>query len=179
VKALLLVVVVACAPAPSRPEHPLRLDRMKMSSFEVDGSADEPIAGLDRLAVIALRDQARTIRGFDGFRVVIANASDVPIVLPASDYAVDMVQEAIDRSGNWAPIESVPLSTCGNSFMELTLAPDQAWELRAPDFDGDFPTELRLRLDTAFGPVYSNEWDGRVDVAQFAQRDVSELVHDR
>jgi hypothetical protein len=122
----------------------------------------------NKLVVLALADQSRAFGHFDGFRVIVANASAAPIVFPATDSALAMVSEALDPSGAWKPIEQLPNSWCGNSYHRMALPPGKLWELVAPHYDGDFATKLRLRIDSANGSTYSNEWYGRVALAQLA-----------
>lgn len=121
-----------------------------------------------KLAVLALADQSRAFGPFDGFRVVVANASAAAIVFPATDSALAMVTEARDASGAWKPIEQLPQSWCGNSYHRMALPPGTLWELVAPHYDGNFATKLRLRIDAEGGSTYSNEWYGRIDLAQLA-----------
>jgi hypothetical protein len=182
--------VVKNEPAAPHYAHPVRVDHPLMSRYHAfapsppedqsggnyeSHNTAKPLASYgdaaslgNKLVVLALADQPRAFGPFDGFRVVVANASAATIVFPATDSALAMVSEALDPSGSWKPIEQLPRSWCGNSYHRMALRPGKLWELVAPHYDGDFATKLRLRIDSANGSTYSNEWYGRVDLAQLS-----------
>ncbi len=182
--------VVKNEPTAPHYAHPVRVDHPLMTAYHAfapsppedrsggnyeSHNTAKPLASYGdaaslgtKLVVLALADQARAFGHFDGFRVVVANASGAPIVFPATDSALAMVGEALDPSGTWKPIEQLPHSWCGNSYHRMTLSPGNLWELVAPHYDGDFATKLRLRIDSENGSTYSNEWYGRIALAQLA-----------
>ncbi|HEY1547964.1 MAG TPA: hypothetical protein VGG28_09090 [Kofleriaceae bacterium] len=182
--------VVENEPTAPHYAHPVRVDHPLMSRYHAfapsppedhsggnyeSHNTAKPLASYrdatslgDTLVVLALSDQARAFGPFDGFRVIVANASRATIVFPATDSALAMVAEARDPSGAWKPIEQLPNSWCGNSYHRMALQPGTLWEVVAPHYDGDFATKLRLRIDSENGSTYSNEWYGRVALAQLA-----------
>ena len=106
--------------------------------------------------------QARTVRLF--------NARKGPAQFEAQDSVLDLVHEAKDAKGEWRAIEYTPQSWCGNSFHELTLPAHSMWTWKAPVYAGSFKTTLRLRLESASGPIYSNTFEGSVNPEQFAEK---------
>lgn len=186
--------VTVDAPAPVIRSHPraVKIDYMLRGYFYAGAAKSEglggngtsenmprPIAEIhdvltakDGLHVLALVDDARTFAGkHDGFRVIVANASSRPLSFDAQDSRLDIVHEAIDPSGAWAPIEYLPSSWCGNSYHSLELPPRSYWELTAPHYDGDYATRLRIRVAYRVGDdkrvTYSDELPGRIHRAQF------------
>lgn len=177
--------------------HPVKIDFMARGYFfagspkskGLGGNATSdnmprPIATLDKtirladtLQVIALVDQDQSFLGkYDGFRVIVANATKQPIEFNAQDSRLDIVHQAIDQSGKWADIEYIPRSWCGNSYHTLSLPAKAYWEFTAPRYDGPYQTKLRIRLtiethdDKPPRIVYSNEFTGRIDLWQFSDR---------
>jgi hypothetical protein len=133
------------------------------------------ITRTDGLHVLALVNEPRTFATkYDGFRVIVANASSSSIQFGAQDARLAMVHEAVDPSGNWAAIEYLPSSWCGNSYHTLTLPPHTYWDFTAPHYDGDFATRLRIRVDVRDGDTsrstYSDAFPGRISRAQLTQK---------
>ncbi len=190
-----VVDAVAARAAPSTYAHPLNVDFMVRGYFYAGSVLSEGLGGYGRsdnlprpldavgeapplaagVDVVALVDQDRTFADkYDGFRVIVANVTDDNQEFGAQDSRLDIVHEAIDPSGKWAPIEYLPRSWCGNSYHRLFLPRRTFWELTAPHYDGDFATRLRIRVDYGDADhrhtAYSNEWAGRINRAQFSQK---------
>jgi hypothetical protein len=123
-----------------------------------------------KVQIVALPDDAKPWHRYDGYRVVIVNPTDKPVGFDAQDSRLGVVHEAIDPTGTWAPIEYLPSSWCGNSYHELELPARSYWELAAPHYDGPFATRLRLKLTVNDHTMYSNEFEGRIDPKQFAEK---------
>lgn len=91
-----------------------------------------------------------------------------------------MIVQAKNSNGEWADIEYLPSSWCGNSIHTLTLAPHEKWDFTTPVYHGINNTKLRIALyyiDQSFEAeypwnrkelvVYSNEYNGSINPAQF------------
>jgi len=125
-----------------------------------------------------------------GFSVYVANTTSDTAVFNAQDNRLYMKMQAQDKSGIWRDIEYLPSSWCGNSYHTVTLPPLQYWSFVAPVYDGAIATRLRIAL-TYVDPeavrtdsrkrrhryqriqeltIYSNEFDGHVNPAQFWRR---------
>jgi hypothetical protein len=141
----------------------------------------------DRLSVLAFPDQI-VVPNIPTplFKVFVTNRTAAPVSLPSCDSLLYLVEEAKDSNGKWKPIESTPVSWCGNSYYNVTLPSGSAWSLMGRTYSGSFKTRMRFRLITdhrsrqpsvtplspsvhSSGPVYvySNEFDGSIDPEQF------------
>ena len=125
------------------------------------------------------------------FAVRLVNRTGDVVGFTACDSCLYLAQEALDRDGNWRPIELPPVEICGNSFHRVFLGPNQYWEFAARRYGGAFPTRMRFRLEQGewhsrdFGGVvgtnkrtvtfperggrvlYSTEFEGAVSPSQF------------
>lgn len=105
---------------------------------------------------------------YEGMTVLLVNNTEVPQRIPTQDYRLYMTQEALDRDGEWKPIESFQMATCGNSYFNVRLNPMTYWTFTAPRYQGAIKTKLRFRL--ALGDertIYSREFKGSVNEGQF------------
>jgi hypothetical protein len=123
-----------------------------------------------------------------GMTVYLANNTKDTVWFNAQDSRLYMNMQAKDADGNWRDIEYLPSSWCGNSYHSLSLAPSAYWTLLAPRYDGSMPTKLRIQvrivapadvtaIDTRREDrtyhgrrqltIFSNEFDGRINLAQF------------
>jgi len=125
-----------------------------------------------QLLLLAYPDEHVRFRERSGFRVLLANTTGAEVMIAASDSRLDIVREALDRSGKWRPIEYFPHSWCGNSYHHVFLPPGYAWSFRAPEYTGSFRTKMRFVLTREDGPpLYSNEFEGSINLAQFDKRE--------
>jgi hypothetical protein len=94
-------------------------------------------------------------------KFIIANTTSSPLkMIP---YPACILQ-AKNREGRWVDIEKQERLICGGTDMRYIDIPPGKYGLLAGSlYSGSFKTKLRLRLDT----VYSNEFDGSVNPAQF------------
>lgn len=111
---------------------------------------------------------------YRSFPVFVINKSDSPNTLWIEDGSIAMIYEAVDRSGNWKPIEFKTYSWCGNSYWDLNLEKDQFALFKVPQQSGDFKTRLRLKARIGEQVFYSNEISGSIHTRQFDFNDSSE-----
>ncbi len=118
--------------------------------------------------------------GYKGFRVYVANTTGDTIQFGAQDSRLYMNVQAKDEHGKWRDIEHLPSSWCGNSYHTLKLMPNECWPFATPAYEGEYKTKLRIVLEyLAEGKkgkeepkiIYSNEYDGSVNPAQFWNKD--------
>ncbi|WP_306640101.1 hypothetical protein [Sanyastnella coralliicola] len=131
-----------------------------------------------------LIDQTEECSFYDlskGMKVYLYNCSDDTITFAAQDSRLEMKIQAINDKGQWADIEYLPSSWCGNSYHTLWLPKDHFWEFTAPVFTGEFKTKLRIVVtyypksfaawyndeDPKPTVVYSQEYEGSVNLGQF------------
>jgi hypothetical protein len=112
---------------------------------------------------------------YKGLKVLLVNTTNGQVGFAASDSRLSIVQEALDKSGKWKPIEYLPSSWCGNSYHTVFLGPNEYWEFAAPRYTGKIKTKLRFRLDwqspgTEKVTIYSNVFQGSVNPHQFTMQ---------
>lgn len=114
---------------------------------------------------------------FKGFKLSVYNTSGDTAAFRAQDSRLDLRLQAMNKKGEWADIEYLPGSTCGNSYHTLKLEPGAQWNFVVPDYQGSFKTRIRARLavinktDPAKELIlYSNEFKGSVNPGQFTDK---------
>lgn len=118
---------------------------------------------------------------YHSYAVYVLNDLDSTISFEAQDSRLYMKVQAKDEQGNWRDIEYLPSSWCGNSYHSIELPSAHYWRLETPVYEGGFKTKLRIALEfikseiredeytyaKEKGIVYSNEYNGSVNLAQF------------
>ena len=124
------------------------------------------------------------INGYNQYALQVVNNSKDTVSFNAQDSRLYLVIEALDKKGEWRPIEYSPNSWCGNSYHTVALAPGYEWRFKVPVYEGEFKTKLRaslryinpksktVRRTTDEKIVYSNEFDGSINLAQFWRKPV-------
>lgn len=115
-----------------------------------------------------------------GFHVDVVNSSNDTFYFNSSDHCLSMLVQAENKEGEWTNIEYLPTSWCGNSYNTLHLKPGELWQFTTPCYKGSLNTKLRIALEyvnpedvtkSRFNrriiTLYSNEYDGSVNPAQF------------
>lgn len=138
---------------------PKRIDPADVSLREgvyldVVGPAKEPFAGR-----------------FEGLEIRVVNNSRERLILPAYDSRLQLFQEARNEDGEWKPLEFFPRSWCGNSRHNVYLEPGYYFSFITPKYRGPRKTRLRFVLFNVGEEIYSHEFDGGIDPAQFRRGD--------
>ena len=124
------------------------------------------------VALVAFPEEPVAYGKDRGIALRLINRSSSPAAFRACDSCLHLVQEALDPAGQWKPIESLPITHCGNSYHSVTLKPRQYWQVPARTDRGPRATKLRFRLDVEGRPdgpvIYSNVFEGAIDPVQFA-----------
>ncbi len=112
--------------------------------------------------------------GHRGIKIYVVNASKDTLYFNAQNSRIYLNLQAQKTSGEWADIEYIPNSWCGNSYHTLFLSSGEYWELEGPSFSGSINTKIRAKLayrkkleQNHRDIVYSNEISGSVNPAQF------------
>jgi hypothetical protein len=109
------------------------------------------------------------IQKVKSFPIYVANMSPSYFAsLDSQDGSMMLVVEAIDRKGEWMPIEYWSGSWCGNSYYTMMIPPMHMMMTRGIKCSGDFRTKCRLKLDNENGPVFSNEFYMAINETQFS-----------
>lgn len=102
------------------------------------------------------------------FSIFIKNSSNENLVLVPQDNSLYLIQEAIDKKGDWKPIEFWGFSTCGNSYdRKINFNPNQIIELDSPKYKGDFTTKIRFKLRLNNKVYYSNSIPSTINISKF------------
>ena len=110
------------------------------------------------------------------FTAYLVNTKKSEIVVDRQDGSVMMIQEAMNKNGEWQPIEHWVRSGCGNSYFDpLHLANGQCSMIPIKQYSGSFATSFRLKLKNGTDIIYSESFNGTIDPAQFNK--VTKTVH--
>lgn len=101
--------------------------------------------------------------------VFIVNNSDSAQVIEHHDGRLVMIQEALDKKGNWVAIEYFEFSGCGNSFGLNLIPQNQFMMFGINKYNGHYKTKLRVRLKTNGKTLISNEFHGSINENQFEE----------
>lgn len=102
------------------------------------------------------------------FSIFIKNSSNENLVLVPQDNSLYLIQEAIDKKGNWKPIEFWGFSTCGNSYeRKINFNSNQIIELDSPKYKGDFSTKIRFKFRLNNQVYYSNSLPSTINISKF------------
>jgi hypothetical protein len=131
------------------------------------------------LSLVAFPDEVVDFRKRKAILLRLVNRTEKTMEFSACDSGLYVVHEALDRDGQWKPLERFPATFCGNSFHRVFLETNEYWEFFAVPRDGSFKTKLRFRLEpkgeqgivAGGGTLHSNEYEGSIDPAAFV-RDV-------
>jgi hypothetical protein len=108
-------------------------------------------------------------KGYLGHKLYLVNNSNKPVNFSGQDSRLNIVAEAMDKSGNWRPISYLPSSWCGNSYHSITLGGNEYWEFKIPVFTGNYKTKLRYVLsgEKDIPSLVSNEIEVLINKNQF------------
>lgn len=100
------------------------------------------------------------------FKLYLINASKDTVNVPAQDGRIEIIQQAINKNGEWQDIDNFINSFCGNSYHTLQLAPNEFQIFATPIFKGQFKTQLRFKLEIDKQIIYSNTYLGLINYGQ-------------
>lgn len=137
-----------------------------------------------RLAVIVDTSKPDTLgESNPAWNVYVVNTTKGAKLFGAQDSRLAMYVQAKGQDGVWRDIEYLPRSSCGNSYHKLALKPGNFWAFKTAVYAGVYPAKFRIALrylDPATTgkakekskeiTIYSNEYEGGVNPAQFWNR---------
>ena len=121
----------------------------------------------EKITLKAFPDRAVAFGKYEGFAVVLANATRKKLIFESQDSRINIVREALDADGRWKPIEYLPNGFCGNSYYAVFLPARRSWTFRAPHYNGPFKTRMRFVLEQQDLKLVSNEFAGSINREQF------------
>lgn len=79
----------------------------------------------------------------------LVNTRESEAIFRARDSNLDLHCEAKAPDGSWVSIDELPknIGFCGNSFHRVFLPANGCWKIAVPEYDGDYATMVRYRLD--------------------------------
>ena len=101
------------------------------------------------------------------YPVFLYNETTKSKVLWGKDGRLFAIQEAIDSSGRWRPIEGRPNDFCGNGRWGEVIRPGQFVAFGMTKYSGDYQTRLRVRLLNDEAIYVSQPVPGSINYAQF------------
>jgi len=102
---------------------------------------------------------------FNAYPVLLKNKDSDTITIAYGTY-VPMILEAKDSLKNWNPIEKRWSTMCGVGVGTVMLPPDEVVLSSAMIYNGNYETELRLKI----GDNYSNTFRGKINHRQFLSK---------
>lgn len=97
--------------------------------------------------------------------VMLVNQVKDTLYVGYGDY-FGFILEARSETGQWLPIEQRFMYVCGNGVGSIVLPPGYLAITSVMIYEGDLPTECRLK----FGEAYSNTFYASIDRQQFESR---------
>jgi hypothetical protein len=109
------------------------------------------------------------IQQVKSFPIYVANMSKNQYAsLETQDGSIVVIVEAVDREGQWKPIEYWSHSWCGNSYYTMMIPPRHMLMTRGIKCSGDFYTTCRLKLSNSQDSIFSNEFQMSINETQFS-----------
>ena len=99
--------------------------------------------------------------------VYVVNSSEQITHVDHQDARLIMIQEAKDEFGNWRPIEFWRHHRSGTPYGTIELHPDQFVISKILRYNGEFETNIRLKLKNGKHTVYSEPFRGTINTNQF------------
>lgn len=106
--------------------------------------------------------------------IYIVNHTKKSIIISEQETELILIQEALDKNGNWKPIDYMTFSYCGNSYGEYILRPNYYLMSKIYKYKGNFETFLRVKMASDTSITYSRPFRGSINLSQF---NVSKNVH--
>ncbi|RCL72787.1 MAG: hypothetical protein DBW72_05940 [Flavobacteriales bacterium] len=113
------------------------------------------------------------------FTGYLVNTSDSTFSANIQDGSLIIIQEALDKDGNWNPIEYWVYSGCGNSYFSLKLDTGKYVMIPIKKYSGKFKTKIRLKFKYGADVLYSESFEGSLNVSQFEKEteDVNGILY--
>lgn len=99
--------------------------------------------------------------------VFIINPSSEKVRVEGQDGRLMLIQEALDKSGKWKPIEYWEYSGCGNSYGGIALKPNYFILTKIVKYSGNFKTKIRLKFLNDSIVYYSKPFTASINLSQF------------
>jgi hypothetical protein len=123
---------------------------------------------MDYSTTISLKDHPSRIGA--KYPVFLVNETTKPKVLWGKESRVYAIQEAVDSSGRWRPIEGKPYNGDGYGQWGEVIRPGQFVAFGMTKYAGDYKTRIRVRLVNDEAIYVSQPVRGAINYAQFRMK---------
>ena len=90
---------------------------------------------------------------FKAYPVLLTNMTDQTAVVGYGTH-IALTTEVKDKNGQWRPIERPYTYMCGTGLPIIILPPSESVLTSAPIYQGDFDTDIRLRIGDNFSQTF-------------------------
>lgn len=97
---------------------------------------------------------------------MVNQTPDAKAVIGKDDHAFGL-QEALDKDGQWRPIEATMSEFCGVGHWRLKVHSQEFITLLFPKYSGNFKTKIRVRINNGDNVFISKPYDGTISESQF------------
>lgn len=111
------------------------------------------------------------------YKLFLLNDTKDTLIINVQDNRLYIKVQALDSAGNWRDIEYIPNSWESNSYYSIKMKPKFHWTFNIYAYKGEFQTKLRVMFEYSSRKkdaqniiLYSNEFDGSINPAQFWRR---------
>lgn len=101
------------------------------------------------------------------YKLFLINTAKYTLNIPVQDGRVTIIQQAINKNGEWQDIENFINSWCGVGYRTVHLMPLEYLIFPTPIYRGNFKTKLRFKLKLDKKEIYSNIFMGQINLGQF------------
>ncbi|WOI23215.1 hypothetical protein [Nonlabens ulvanivorans] len=129
--------------------------------FDVMESFDSIESNKEDFEVLISKDSIK------GIEIYIKNISNDSIELQTQRGSLFLIQEAKNELGDWKPIEYWLYSDSGSAYSHIILEKGEIVKSISNSYEGEFETEIRIKLYTSDKVYYSNSINSFIKPGQF------------
>lgn len=150
--------------APGSTESIPEIKKGKYDDYFLDWMDIRDYVNYDSIELNIMVDTSQFIsnRGRKAYPVLIKNLHTDTIYIGYGSY-IPIITQALNKKGEWKPIEERFIYMCGNGVKSIIQPPKQIVVTSEIVYAGDFKTKLRIKL----GMNYSREFIGSINLTQF------------
>ena len=151
-------------PPPGSKESIPEIKKGKYDDYFLDWMDFRNYTNYDSVELNILIDTTQFItnRNRKAYPVIIENLHSDTIYVGYGSY-IPIITEALNKKGEWKPIEERFIFMCGNGVESIILPSNQIVVTSELVYTGKFKTKFRIKL----GSNYSKEFTGSINLTQF------------
>lgn len=152
--------------------------KIQMRSLSNDEISSGIISDLDPFILLkegAIQVAVNSTDSSCFYGIFIVNNSPKDTLIQVQDGKIAYIQEALDYSDSWQPIEYWVQSDCGNSYYSLPLLAKHYIKLKGRKYEGKVKTQSRFKVLWNDSTIhYSNIFEIGINNEQLIQKDEKE-----